>query len=90
MAEAKSQQTKPGGALSMSPEAIGRQRGEMEQARAEGMDYMDWLLKQRMAARGVAWTRENYIDEKWRGELPEYWDEDEIPEDLQDWEKGGP
>jgi hypothetical protein len=83
-------QKKPGSALSMSPEALERQRGEIDAAREAGMDYMDWKLKQRMDAAGVAWTRDNYIAWHWGGELPEEWDEDEIPEDLQDWEKGGP
>ena len=76
------QPKKPGAAFSMSPEASARQRGEMEQASAEGMDYMHWLTKQRMAARGVAWTRENYLWEVWGKELPAEIDEDEIPEDL--------
>jgi hypothetical protein len=88
--QAEAPAKKPGSALSMPPEASDRLRGEMERARAEGLDYTDWLLKQRMDAAGVAWTRDNYIEWHWNGELPEEWDEDEIPEDLQDWEKGGP
>lgn len=51
---------------------------------------MDHQLKLRMQARGMAWTRDNYIEAKWGCELPEEWDEGEIPEDLQDWSKGGP
>src|SRR5262245_45199280 len=39
---------------------------------------------------GVAWTRANYIQHRWGCELPEVWNESEIPEPLRDWSKGGP
>jgi hypothetical protein len=55
------------------------------------MDVTHWTTKRAMQAAGIEWTRENYIEWAWAGlELPEEWDEDEIPPDLQDWEKGGP
>jgi len=54
------------------------------------MDLGDWRIKQQLEARGLSWTRDNYIEQKWLGELPEEWDEGELPEDLQDWSKGGP
>ncbi|MGO4837209.1 hypothetical protein AB4144_33675 [Rhizobiaceae sp. 2RAB30] len=41
----KSQQTTPGGALSMSPEASARLRGEIDAAREAGMDVGDWRIK---------------------------------------------
>ncbi|RVD67314.1 MAG: hypothetical protein E5V62_03250 [Mesorhizobium sp.] len=87
---AKSPEQKPGGVPSLTPEALRRLRGELDAAREAGMDVGDWRLKQQMEAAGLAWTSENFIDWKWRGELPDEWDEGEIPEDLQDWEKGGP
>jgi hypothetical protein len=90
MGQEKLQQMKPGGALSLPPEASDRLRGELDAAREAGMDIGDWRIKQRLEADGKPWTRENYIYRRWFGELPEEWDESEIPEDLQDWEKGGP
>lgn len=54
------------------------------------MDWDDWRIKQALEAKGLPWTRENFIEEKWRGELPAWWDEDEVAPDLQDWDKGGP
>lgn len=54
------------------------------------MDYGDWLVRQQLEQRGLAWTRENFIEQHWRGELPEEWDESEIPPDLQDWSAGPP
>lgn len=83
---ARHQQKKPG-ALSMSPEALERLRGEIDASREAGMDIGDWRIKQRLEKQGKAWNRENYIHAKWLGELPEEWDESEIPEDLQDWER---
>jgi hypothetical protein len=35
------------------------------------MDIGDWWLKERMAARGIEWNRDNYIWERWGKELPE-------------------
>jgi hypothetical protein len=90
MDEAKSLQKKPGGALSPGQAASSRLRGDIDAANAAGMDLGDWRIKQQLEARGLSWTRDNYIEQKWLGELPEEWDEGELPEDLQDWSKGGP
>lgn len=50
------------------------------------MDVTHWRIKQAMASVGTEWTRENYIAWAWAGlEIPEEWDESELPEDLQDW-----
>jgi hypothetical protein len=74
----------------MSPEALSRLRGEIDAAREAGMDVMDYKLKQRMEKRGVEWSRANYIEARWSGELPEEWDESELPEDLRDYDAPPP
>ena len=65
------------------------QRGDLDAARAEGMDVTHWSAKQDLARRGLAWTRENFIAYNWpaEGDLPdpEDWTESELPDDLQDW-----
>ncbi|RWK11861.1 hypothetical protein [Mesorhizobium sp.] len=91
MVEEKSQQTKPGGVPSLSPETLERLRGDIDAASAEGMDVTHWRIKQHLLATGREWTRQNYIDYAWAGlDLPDEWDEGELPEDLQNWSKGGP
>ena len=80
---------KPGGALSTSPEASERLRGNFKAAAEAGLDVGDFWIKKQLEAKGLAWTRENFIKQKWRGDLsidvddepfkPEY----EIPENLQ-------
>ena len=90
MHKEKSQQTKPGGGLSLSPEASKHLHGEIDAAREAGMDLGDWRIKQRMEKLGLDWTRENFIKAKWYGELPTDEDgepfvpEDEIPEELRE------
>lgn len=74
----------------MSQAASERLRGDIDAAREAGMDVVDYQLKQRMEKRGTPWTRENYIRARWLGELPEEWDESELPEDLQDWSAPAP
>jgi len=65
---------------------------DLAEAKAAGMDVAHLWAKRDLAKLGKAWTRENYISYAWpvEGDLPDEWDEDEIPPDLQDWEKGGP
>ena len=41
-------------------------------------------------SQGLAWTRENFIKQKYAGEYPEEWDESDLPNDLQDWTAGRP
>lgn len=64
-------------------------RKDLDAAEAAGLDIADYWVKQSMERAGTPWTRENFIEAKWRGELPTdadtglpYVPEDEIPADL--------
>jgi hypothetical protein len=76
----------------MSPEALERQRGELDAAEAAGLDIGDYRVKQALDKKGLPWTRDNYLWEMYRGEWPDPddWDESYLPADLQDWEAGPP
>ena len=83
-------QTGQGTPSSKPQEASDLRSGEMP----DGMDPQHWAIKQRFLAEGRPWTRDEYIRWNWpaEGDLEalEYWDEDDIPADLRDYEKGGP
>lgn len=61
---------------------------QVRQARALGLDWTQYQVKKRMEARGIPWTRENFIEERKAG-----WDdsdgeemiveEDDLPEEFQ-------
>lgn len=72
------------------PADSSRLRGEIDAAREAGLEVTDYQLKQQMDARGLEWTRQNYIDFRWRGELPDEWDESDVPDALQDWDAPPP
>jgi hypothetical protein len=69
---------------------------EIRAADAAGLDLMHYRYRERLAARGLPWTRENHIREAWGGEppSPEDWvandHESDLPEHLRDYSKGGP
>lgn len=87
----KSAQTKRADLSSRLQAASARLRGDIDAARAAGMDYGDFCSKRSMEEIGLAWTRENYIRWAWAGlDLPEEWDEDELPKGLQDWSAPAP
>ena len=90
MAAEKSPQTKPGKGLFARPADSFRLLGDIDAAREAGLEVINYQLKQQMQARGLEWTRENFINYHWRGELPDWWDENEIPEALRDWDTGPP
>ena len=74
---------KPRGALRRSPEASAGFRRDLDEAAEAGIDVRDLWIKQELGARGLPWTRENYIRQKYSSELPEEWDESDLPKDLQ-------
>lgn len=64
-------------------------RKDLDAARAAGLDVGDYWVRQRLEAKGLPWTRENFVQEKWCGELPvdeftgqPYVPDDELPDDL--------
>lgn len=74
----------------MTPEQRAELQAEIDAADAAGMELGHYRVKQRLAAKGLEWTRENYIEHVWRGELPidptsgqAYVPEDELPEEFQ-------
>ena len=84
MAEEKSVRTKPGKGLFGRPADLSL-RGDINAACEAGLEIMDYRLKQQMQTRSLEWTRQNYIDFHWRGELPDECNEGALPDGLQDW-----